>query len=69
MKIGFFSYFVEVMKNKLLRTSIITFLILAYSLVRPEAQGLQQVLDPAMRSDPQFLVAGADWADSVMATL
>jgi len=69
MKIGFFSYFVEAMKDKLLRTSIITFLILAYSLVRPEAQGLQPGLDQAMRSDPPFLETGAVWADSLMATM
>jgi len=69
MKIGFFSYFVEVMKDKLLRTSIIAFLILAYTLVRPEAQGLQPGLDQALRSDPPFLETGAAWADSVMANL
>ena len=69
MKIGFFSYFVEVMKDKLLRTSVIAFLILAYTLVRPEAQGLQPGLDQALRSDPPFLEAGAAWADSVMASL
>ncbi len=57
------------MINKLLRASIITILILAYTLVRPEAQGLQPGLEPALRSDPPFLEAGAAWADSVMETL
>jgi len=69
MKIGFFSYFVEAMNNKLLRTSLITILIMAYTLVRPEAQGLQPGLEPALRSDPAFLEVGAAWADSVMETL
>ena len=69
MKIGFFSYFVEAMNNKLLRTSLITILIMAYTLVRPEAQGLQPGLEPALRSDPPFLEAGAAWADSVMESL
>ncbi len=57
------------MKKKLLQTSIIAFLILAYTLVRPEAQGLLPGLDPAKRTDPAFLEAGAAWADSVMETL
>jgi len=69
MKIGYFSYFVEAMNNKLLRTSLITILIMAYTLVRPEAQGLQPGLEPALRSDPAFLEVGAAWADSVMETL
>ncbi|RLD94856.1 MAG: hypothetical protein DRJ13_14595, partial [Bacteroidetes bacterium] len=57
------------MKNKLLQISIIAFLFLAYTLVRPEAQGLLPGLDPAKRSDPPFLEAGAAWADSVIETL
>jgi len=57
------------MNNKLLRTSIIMILILAYTLVRPEAQGLQPGLKPALRSDPPFIEAGAAWADSVMESL
>ncbi len=69
MKIGFFYYFDEAMNNKLLRTSIIMILILAYTLVRPEAQGLQPGLEPALRSDPPFLATSTAWADSVMETL
>ncbi|MCK4880375.1 MAG: hypothetical protein KAS82_06940, partial [Bacteroidales bacterium] len=52
-----------------MRTIIITILILAYSVVRPEAQGLQPVLDPPVRTDPPFLEVGQAWADSVMATM
>ncbi len=57
------------MRNNLLRTTIITILLLAYSVVRPEAQGLQPVLDPPVRTDPPFLEVGQAWADSVMATM
>ena len=57
------------MKSKLLQTMIITFLLLLYSVIRPEAQGLQPFLDPPVRTDPPFIEAGAAWADSVLATL
>ena len=57
------------MKNKLLRTTIIMLLILAYNIVKPVAQESQSVLEPAVRSDPPFLEAGQAWADSLMETL
>ena len=57
------------MKNKLLQATILTILLLLYSVIRPEAQGFQPVLDPPLRSDPPFIEAGAAWADSVLATL
>ncbi|MEA3461029.1 MAG: glycoside hydrolase family 3 N-terminal domain-containing protein, partial [Bacteroidota bacterium] len=53
----------------LLRTTILTLLILVYSIIRPEVQGLQHVLNTPLRSDPPFIEAGAAWADSVLATL
>ena len=57
------------MKNNLLRTIFISLLILAYTVVMPEVQGLQPGLELAVRTDPPFLEAGQAWADSVMATL
>ena len=57
------------MKSKLLQTLLITFLLLVYSVIRPEVQGLQPSLDPPVRTDPPFIKAGAAWADSVLATL
>ncbi len=57
------------MKNKLLRTSIIMLLILAYNIVKPEAQESQSGLEPASRSDPPFLEVGQAWVDSLMETL
>ena len=57
------------MKNKLLKTTLITVLLLVYSVIRPEVQGLQPVLDLPVRTDPPFIESGAAWADSVMATL
>jgi len=53
----------------LLRTTILTFLILVYSIIRPEVQGFQHVLHTPVRADPPFIEAGAAWADSVLATL
>ena len=55
--------------NMLLRTTILTLLILVYTVIRPEVQGLQHVHNPPVRTDPPFIEAGAAWADSVMATL
>jgi beta-glucosidase-like glycosyl hydrolase len=66
MKVGFFSYFIEVMMNKLLRTTILTLLILVYSIIRPEVQGFQLQEDMAQTIDPPFLAEGAAWADSLM---
>ena len=57
------------MMNMLLRTTILTLLILVYTVIRPEVQGLQHVHNPPVRTDPPFIEAGAAWADSVMATL
>jgi beta-glucosidase-like glycosyl hydrolase/CubicO group peptidase (beta-lactamase class C family) len=69
MKIGFFSYFDRVMMLKLIRTLILTLLILIYSLLRPEAQGFQLQAFDAQPLDPPFLTEGADWADSLMAEM
>jgi beta-N-acetylhexosaminidase len=44
-------------------------LILAYNIVKPEAQVSQSVLEPGVRSDPPFLEVGQAWADSIMETL
>lgn len=57
------------MKNKLLKTSLLTFLLLIYSVIRPEVQGFQSVLDPPVLTDPPFIEVGATWADSVLETL
>jgi len=57
------------MKNKLLQTTLITVLLLVYSVIRPEVQGLQPVLDLPVRTDPPFIESGAAWTDSLMATL
>jgi len=69
MKIAFFSYFDEVMMYKLLRTTMLTLLILMFSVWRPEVQGFQLQVDMAKPLDPPFLSEGAAWADSLMSRM
>ena len=57
------------MKDNLLRTAFIAFLILVYSVVKPDLQGFQPLEERTVRIDPPFLRTGGDWADSVMNTL
>jgi len=57
------------MTNNLMRTAFILFLILVYSVIKPDLQGFQPQEERAVRIDPPFLRTGGDWADSVMATM
>ncbi len=69
MKIAFFSYFDMVIPQKLLRTTILTLLILACSPWRTGIQGYQLEADSGKPLDPPFLAEGAAWADSLMSLM
>lgn len=57
------------MINKLLRTILLSLLILAYSHMKPEVQGFQLEVTRTEPIDPPFLMEGAAWADSLMARM
>jgi beta-N-acetylhexosaminidase len=57
------------MNNSLMRTLLITILILAYTVVKPDVMGFQPVMKQPVSEDPPFIVVGRTWADSVMNTL
>ena len=57
------------MRKKLLKTAVTMLLVLAYSIIKPEAQESQSLYEPASRKDPPFLVTGEAWADSLMGTM
>jgi len=69
LKIMYFAYFGAEMKSKLLSRSIFVFLVLLYSIVKPEARVNQTEFEPVVPSDPAFLEADQTWVDSVMETL
>jgi hypothetical protein len=57
------------MNSRLFRTGFSVFLILLYSIVRPEAHESQAELVPFVPEDPPFLEVDHAWADSVLETL
>jgi len=65
----YFAYFGAEMKSKFLRRSTFLFLVLLYSIVKPEARENQTEFEPVVPSDPPFLEADRAWVDSLMETL
>ncbi|TFH26307.1 MAG: hypothetical protein E4H10_07355 [Bacteroidia bacterium] len=65
----YIAYFGAEMKSKLLSRSIFVFLIMLYSIIKPQAHESQVELEPYVPEDPPFLKADQAWVDSVMETL